>query len=310
MEHENFFQYLPINQENIRWGLYLTGAGVCRVEPDNSYPPKGHPDVYDFNWAAGRVLPEYQILLIAEGRGLFESAPTGSVPLASGNVLLLFPGLWHRYRPDPHTGWKEYWLSWNGENLYRLQRQGLLSPDHAVLAALNPDRIRLAFERIFEHVLVHPAENSSVLSAYAMEVLTLAIQNEQKAAVPQSEGKAVAVCPEHALDDPVVFNALQLIWNHSYRDFRVEDIVRKLPMTRRTLERRFRRCLGHSIGAEITRCRIERAKHLLINTTLPIKHISLAVGYAGADRLAKAFQQSTHQTPTHFRRQRGQPDTP
>jgi AraC-like DNA-binding protein len=310
MELENFFQYLPINQENIRWGLYLTGAGVCRVEPDSPYPPKGHPDVYDFNWAAGRVLPEYQILLIAEGRGLFESSPTGSVPLAPGNVLLLFPGLWHRYRPDPHTGWKEYWLSWNGENLYRLQRQGLLSPDRAVLAAQNPDHIRLAFERIFEHVRTHPAENSSVLSAYAMEVLTLAVHNEQKAAVSRSEGKAVAVCPEYALDDPVVFNALQLIWNHSYRDFRVEDIVRQLPMTRRTLERRFRRCQGHSIGAEITRCRIERAKHLLINTTLPIKHIALAVGYAGADRLAKAFQQATHQTPTQFRRHRGRPETP
>ena len=307
MEHENFFQYLPINQENIRWGLYLTGAGVCRVEPDSPYPPKGHPDVYDFNWAAGRVLPEYQILLIAEGSGLFESSPTGSVPLNPGSVLLLFPGLWHRYRPDPHTGWKEYWLSWNGEYLYRLQRQGLLSPTHAVLAARNPDRIRWAFERIFEQVRTHPAENSSVLSAYAMEVLTLAIQNEGKAAAPQDAAKSVAVCPENPIDDPVIFNALQLIWNHSYRDFRVEDIVRKLPMTRRTLERRFRRSLGHSIGEEITRCRIERAKHLLANTTLPIKHIALAVGYTGTDRLAKAFRQAASLTPTQFRRQLNRP---
>jgi AraC-like DNA-binding protein len=310
MNQESFFQYLPINQENIRWGLYLTGAGVCRVEPDCPYPPKGHPDVYDFNWTAGRVLPEYQILWIAEGRGLFESAPTGSVPLVAGNILLLFPGLWHRYRPDPETGWKEYWLSWNGENLYRLQRQGLLSPSRAVLTAQNPEHIRRAFERIFEQVRSHPAENSSVLSAFAMEVLALAVQNEQKAAVPHTGQKSVAVCPEHAIDDPVVFNALQLIWNHSYRDFRVEDIVKKLPMTRRTLERRFRRSLGHSVGAEITRCRIERAKHLLINTTLPIKHIALAVGYAGADRLAKAFQQATRQTPTAFRLHRGRIERP
>jgi AraC-like DNA-binding protein len=302
MEQNNFFQYLPINQENIRWGLYLTGAGLCRVEPASPYPPKGHPDVYDFNWAAGRVLPEYQILLIAEGHGLFESSPTGSVPLVAGNVLLLFPGLWHRYRPNPQTGWKEYWLSWNGEYLYRLQRQGLLNPERAVLTAQNPDHILQAFERILGHVRTHPAENSSVLSAYAMEVLTLAIQNEQKAAVPRRSEKTIAVCPEHALDDPVVFNALQLIWNHSYRNFHVEDIVQKLPMTRRTLERRFRRSLGHSIGAEITRCRIERARHLLINTTLPIKHIALAVGYAGADRLGKAFRQETQQTPTQFRR--------
>lgn len=301
MEQESFFQYLPINQENIRWGLYLTGVGFCRVEPNSPYPPKGHPDVYDFNWAAGRVLPEYQILLIAEGSGLFESSPTGSVPLTAGSILFLFPGLWHRYRPNPHTGWKEYWLSWNGENLYRLQQQGLLSPDKAVLTTQSPDTILRAFERILDQVRTHPAENSSVLSAYAMEVLTLAVQNEQKPVARGTE-KAVVPCPDYALDDPVVFNALQLIWNHSYRDFQVKDIVQKLPMTRRTLERRFRRCLNHSIGDEIIRCRIERAKHLLINTTLPIKHIALAVGCTSADRLAKAFRQDTQQTPTQFRR--------
>jgi transcriptional regulator GlxA family with amidase domain len=36
----------------------------------------------------------------------------------------------------------------------------------------------------------------------------------------------------------------------------------------------------------------------------------LAVGYAGADRLAKAFQQATRQTPTAFRLHRGRIERP
>lgn len=123
---DNFFSYLPISENNMRWDLYLTGVGLATVQAGDAYPPKGHPGVYSFRWESGRVLPEYQILLIAKGRGTFESAKTEEITLNAGSIILLFPGIWHRYRPAPNSGWKEYWLSWNGEQLYRLMKKGIL----------------------------------------------------------------------------------------------------------------------------------------------------------------------------------------
>jgi AraC-like DNA-binding protein len=300
MMTDNFHRYLPIHEQNIRWGLYLTGVGFCSVGPNAPYPPAGHPDVYNFKWETGRVLPEYQVLLIAEGSGIFESTKTEKTTVKTGDILLLFPGVWHRYRPDP-SGWKEYWLSWNGEILYRILKQGLLDPRRSVLTVENPDQIVAAFERIIAHVDRHPAANSNVLSAYAMEVLTLALQNEPTPQVPKTA--ALPVDYAHSVDDPVVFKALQIIWNHSYRDFRVDDLVRRLPVTRRTLERKFLQAMGCSIGAEITRCRIERAKHLLTNTTLPIKHIALSVGFTCPDRMSIIFRDHLRQTPSQYRKQ-------
>jgi len=131
----NYFTYLPISQINLRWGLYLTGIGVASIPAEGIYPPQGHPDIYNFNWEMGRILPEYQILLIAEGEGIFESAKTKQATIRAGDVIFLFPGLWHRYRPSQNSGWKEYWLSWNGEQLYYLLKKGLLDPKQAVCPA-------------------------------------------------------------------------------------------------------------------------------------------------------------------------------
>ena len=297
---DNYFSYLPISENNMRWDLYLTGIGLATVQAGDPYPPKGHPGVYNFKWETGRVLPEYQILLIAEGQVTFESAKTEEITINAGNIILLFPGIWHRYRPAPSSGWKEYWLSWNGEQLYRLMKKGILDVNRPVLSVKHPEQIRSGFERILNHVQIHPAENANVLSAYAMEILTLAMDTVEAQQVHKDTTLPMEYA--HSVDDPVVFKALQIIWNHSYRDYRVDDIVELLPVSRRTLERKFLHALNRPIRSEITRCRLERAKHLLTNTTLPIKHIAFSVGFSSTDRMGKIFQREMGLTPSQYRK--------
>ncbi len=110
----------------MQWGLYVTGAGCCCVAPKSPYPPRRHPDPYQFTWHKGRVLPEYQVVYIRRGEGVFESGPTGVKRIRAGSVILTFPGVWHRYHPSEETGWDEYWFGMNGEQLHRLVGQGIL----------------------------------------------------------------------------------------------------------------------------------------------------------------------------------------
>lgn len=300
-ELDNFFTYLPISENNIRWDIYLTGAGVATIKSDSNYPPSGHPTLYNFNWKDGRVLPEYQILLIAEGEGTFESDGTKEITLKPGSIMLLFPGVWHRYHPKKSTGWKEYWLSWNGERLYRLMKKGVLDPAEPVLHLSSPKEVRPVFEKILKHIQSHPTENSSILSAYAMEILALSIESETNH--PVQRDTAVPIEYAHSVDDPIVFKALQMIWNHSYRDFKVASIVDLLPVSRRTLERKFAGTLNRPIRTEITRCRIARSKHLLTNTQLPVKHIAYSVGFSSSDRMGRVFQRELGITPSEYREQ-------
>ena len=124
--------YFPVDDNVFTVGFYLTGAGVEHVEPHETYPLPSHPDMYEFSWNTGRVLPEYQLVYIGRGEGVFESRETGLVNIQGGMAMLLLPNVWHRYRPKPKTGWDEHWISFNGQIPHVWQQAGLLDPASAV----------------------------------------------------------------------------------------------------------------------------------------------------------------------------------
>ena len=40
---------------------------------------------------------------------------------------MLFPGVWHRYQPDPKTGWHEFWIGFDGETARNWQKNKFIS---------------------------------------------------------------------------------------------------------------------------------------------------------------------------------------
>src|SRR5690606_20325449 len=95
-------------------GITLLNAGCGEIIDTASYPADNHPDPYQFKWQNGRILQEYQLIYISKGKGIFESQSAGFIKVQAGSIILLFPGEWHRYRPDPNTGWVEYWAGFKG----------------------------------------------------------------------------------------------------------------------------------------------------------------------------------------------------
>lgn len=106
-----------------------------------------------------------------------------------------------------------------------------------------------------------------------------------------------------AIDDPLVSSALALIRTHFSQDLGVDFLARQLATSRSKLERSFRTHLDRSILEEIHRVRIEGAKKLLSETSLPIGLVATRTGFSNARRLAVVFRQITGTTPTEFRRQ-------
>ena len=72
---------------------------------------------------------------------------------------------------------------------------------------------------------------------------------------------------------------------------------------KRTLERGFQKHLGQSVSHEITQVRVERAKQMLIGTTLKAHEIALKCGFSDVVHLSKAFHRLTGSRPSIFRRQ-------
>src|SRR5579864_6761911 len=96
-----FYRYFPLSRRDRNWGLYITTIGEARIPPQAVYPPIGHPKGFAFDWQHGRILDGFALLYISHGRGQFQARPNLSLPIEAGHAFLLFPGVWHRYAPDP-----------------------------------------------------------------------------------------------------------------------------------------------------------------------------------------------------------------
>jgi transcriptional regulator GlxA family with amidase domain len=107
------------------------------------------------------------------------------------------------------------------------------------------------------------------------------------------------------VDDAVVKKALEIIWSHSSPPLSVGDIARQLPVTRRTLDRRFVEATGHSVLEEINTCRLSRAKRLLIETDLPVKNVTHLAGFTSTERMRVLFVEREGMSPTAYRRRAG-----
>ncbi len=295
---EDYFRYIPVRQRDVQWGLYVTGAGCTSISPGEAYPPAQHPELYQLRWDTGRILPEYQVIYISRGRGIFESAPTGGKEIAAGTIILLFPGVWHRYRPLAEVGWDEWWVSFNGEVMDRLVEQRFFSPERAVLRTGLQDAILSPYKSLLARLRGEATGFPHLIAADTLEILAAV-----SAAAESESAELIARGPQEVftVKDRIVAEAMRLIWQQSHRPMTIDGLARQLPITRRSLERRFRAAVGHGIHDEIVRCRLERAKRLLLATDLSLKEVSSAAGFSNADSLGRAFRRAEGVTPLEFR---------
>ncbi len=299
--YDGFFHYLPVDDSAIDWGIYVTGAGRGRIHAGQPYPPDDHPALYQMQWRRGRSLPEFQVILITDGRGVFESQPTGRLPLAAGSNVCLFPDVWHRYRPDTETGWTERWVSLSGRLTQRLMDRGFMRPQTPILAVDKIDKMVAAFDDLLERIHRDPLQNSLLLSLQAMGVLGKALEVTNDRVLKNAPGQAAA---RRDVFDPLVAQALDTIWTRSHRPLSVSQIAKLLPVARRTLERRFMAAMGHSVLEEIVGCRLARAKRLLRETNLQVKAVSRLAGFSSEERMRVAFRAVEKLSPIEYRHKR------
>jgi LacI family transcriptional regulator len=104
-----------------------------------------------------------------------------------------------------------------------------------------------------------------------------------------------------AQNDPTVALALRFIRDHAGQNIGVPDVVATTATARRTLERRFSEHLGNSVHAEIVRCRLERAKRLLLETSLPRHRVAAEAGFGEPRAMNRAFRQYADRLPRDYR---------
>jgi AraC-like DNA-binding protein len=282
-----FSKYFAIGTRDKVWGLYVTGVGHAEIVAGCEYPPPSHPDAYFFQWERGRVLEQFVLLHIKKGGGELSTNETGDIKISAGDVLLIAPGQWHRYRPDPATGWEEFWVTFEGALARSWHGEGFFDQNQPVIATNMQFDLDEPFER-----MIHVAKRQLQVP-YLMAGLCHSIV-----------GAALSLSSRQAMDESgrQLLTAAEYLRNHSTA-VDLEWLARESGMSPSTFRRRFHEYFDCSPSDYLALQRIGAAKRYLRETDLPLKLIADQLGYSTEFYFMRVFKQHTGHTPTAWRRQ-------
>lgn len=106
-----------------------------------------------------------------------------------------------------------------------------------------------------------------------------------------------------AVEDKDLAEALRFIRQHSKEAIQVGEVADAVGVSRRVLEKRFRKILGRSLHDEIKRVRVEQTAWMLIETNLSISQIAFSLGYAGPEKMSRYFKTEKGISPLYYRNQ-------
>lgn len=104
-----------------------------------------------------------------------------------------------------------------------------------------------------------------------------------------------------AISDKLISQALAFIREHACEGIEVNDVVDALPVSRATLERRFRKIMDRSINSEINRVKIAKIKQLLLETELKLSAVAKLTGFNHTEYMSSLFKKMTGITPGQYR---------
>lgn len=289
MKTAGFFAYFPIPADIRRWEVHATSFGYVRMpEKAPSYPPDRHPAGHHFVWEDGRVLADCQLLCIHAGRGEFESALTRRTRIQAGTNLILHPGVWHRYRPDPGTGWTESWIELGGAQVDRMLKNGLLDPRRSVFHRPRDRDLEAAWERARQIGWAKPPRFPVRLGLIALDILLLLQQKPRPPRAPRR------------IED-IVSRAQTLLSEPDATASTIEEMAGRLGVGYSHFRRAFKSQTGFSPKQYHNEVRFRRTKELLSNTTLSIKEIASRLGYSSPFHLTRDFTQRMRIAPSLWR---------
>lgn len=285
-----FFRYLPISSDDRAWGLFVPTVGYSWTPPHSpDYPLEPHPSAYHFQWQQGRILQEFQLIYTIRGAGVFESATTGALPIRAGDAFLLFPGEWHRYAPDPETGWDEYWIGFDGEVPRRLLQKNILSPKFPVFSPGLDGSWHELFTRAIEALELEAVGYHQILAGLTFEMLTRlhAQDREKKLGAGQ--------------DNAMVRKAKYLIAQDLKEKIDWDELARGLHVSYSSMRHAFQQHTGFSLYQYQLQLRLSKAKTLLNTTPLPVKEIARQIGFDCPYHFSALFKRKTGLAPATWR---------
>jgi len=282
------FRYYPVTPTQKEWGLYVTCAGHNTTPPGAPFPSPEHPDEYYFSWNIGRTLHEWQIILLESGQGEIEFK-SGRTKISAGSLVVLPPQCWHRYRPDPKTGWTTYWIGFDGDLANRLiGKAGFARTGETRSLQNNPAALQRFAATVTD--LLANAARTPFSAAASIPMLIAALLEP-----PADQG-------DDAQRTSPIVRAQMFMTDHLSETMDFFELARTVGLSYRAFRYLFRKETGLSPLQYQAERRLARAKNLLTSSDMPVKDIAAALGFNSTWYFAHFFQKHQKCSPAAYRK--------
>lgn len=285
-------KYMLANERDALWGLTVTTIGYEEIAPGDPYPTRGHADGYYFDLQKGRTLPEYQLLYIIEGEGIFHSRTVASTPLKEGDFFLLFPGEWHSYHPSPKRGWKKYWIGFKGDNMDARVRAGFLSPTKPVYHVGYSDSIVRLYKDAYHAALEEEAFTQQLLAGIVNHLIGLMYSLERNIELKNRNQEQVEM----------IYRARLRLREELESPLTIQQVAEDIGVSYSNFRKLFKEFTGLSPATYQQDLRLQRAKELLTTTDMSIKEIAYRLNFDSPDYFSSKFKAKTGRKPSELRR--------
>jgi AraC-like DNA-binding protein len=284
---QSYSRYFPPDPASSGWGWRILDTGHQDIAPQANYPESEHPQGYLFDQSGRRSLHEFQIVYIESGSGQFESAHIEKTEIHAGSALLLFPNEWHRYRPNPNTGWRESWVGFRGSDATRVMHQ-FFRPQAAIIQSERRTELADLFQQLIYWAAHETVGHDQIAASHISLILAFLKADQAELTATQNSDAAIVQAAKAAM----------LAQLHQRSD--LEGLAKELGCSYSRFRFAFKRETGHAPREFENQIKLNRSRDLLQHKHLSVSETADALGYSSVYYFSRAFKRAFGQSPQQW----------
>jgi AraC-like DNA-binding protein len=206
-------------------------------------------------------------------------------------MFILFPGEWHKFSPDPETGWDDHWIGFTGSFMDDKIRAGFFTFKNCVFRIGVNEKITGTFHEILDIALEEKKGYQQAIASLAISLI----------------GRIHYEDINHTYGDTyierIINQAKAVMKEDTTSNEPLEDIARSLGVSYSLFRREFRKRCGISPGQYRLELRLIQAKELLLSTNMSIADISTKLHFECIGQFSTFFKKKSGVSPLEFRKQ-------